>query len=536
MPRRPAALPAAALSLAAAIVAALAVGAAGPVEMPQGWTDTEREIWWNSPQGSRIVPYDWFLKLEQPDSTEPFAAPAFMAGFGYLPSSRNAMNPDGLPIGFSRERDRADGLWLGMTCAACHVGQLTRNGTTLLVEGAGSMADTRRFDMTLTAAMVATQADPAKYDRLVAALGVLENDKPAMRARFDKVVAERVGYTRMNAPPHPPGPGRVDALGVIMNQLAAAAIDKPGNARAPDAPVRLPWIWGSSFYSRVQYNGSISNAGLGPVLRNIGQTLGVYGAVDVSTPGMSYPSSVSVADLEKLEALLRRLDPPKWDEAVLGPIDRAKAERGAPVFQQTCAGCHTVRERDVNGLVPMTLVPLNELGTDPTAARNFMTRPAETGMLEGRPVGVFGGPAFGPRAPAAAVVGHVSTAVAAQLPPQRLQAGLAAYRAAVIASPPRLDAYKAVPLAGAWAGAPYLHNGSVASLRELLTPPGQRAVRFTYAGRDYDPAVVGFPADVAGDGFVLDTTVPGNANTGHEYGTTLPEADKAALLEYLKTL
>jgi hypothetical protein len=133
-------------------------------------------------------------------------------------------------------------------------------------------------------------------------------------------------------------------------------------------------------------------------------------------------------------------------------------------------------------------------------------------------------------------VGHVSTAVAAQLPRDRLQAGLGAYRAAIAANPGRLDAYKAIPLAGVWAGAPYLHNGSVPNLAELLKPPADRAVRFTFGGRDYDPAVVGYPADTAAPGYVLDTTLPGNANTGHEYGTTLSDADKAALLEYLKTL
>jgi mono/diheme cytochrome c family protein len=340
----------------------------------------------------------------------------------------------------------------------------------------------------------------------------------------------------MNHTAHEAGPGRVDALGVIMNALTDTALDLPANKREPNAAVRLPWVWNSSDYSRVQYNGSISNAGLGPLLRNIGQTLGVYGTVDLSKPGMTYPSSVSVADLEALEALVHKLRPPAWPVDLLGPIDRAKAEQGAAVFQGTCAGCHAARERDANGLIPVPLVALAEIGTDPLAARNFMTRPAMTGALQGRPIAVFAGPAFGPQAGAAQIVGHVSTAVAAQVPRERLQAGLSVYRAAIAASPGRLDAYKAIPLAGVWAGAPYLHNGSVANLQELLKPPAERAVRFTVGGRDYDPAVVGFPADTAAPGYVLDTTLPGNANTGHDYGTTLPEADKAALLEYLKTL
>ena len=522
--------------IAAAALLALPAAGPAPMELPQGWTTAEREIWWNSPQGSRIVPYDWFLKLERTDGAGLFAAPEHLAGYGYLASSVNGVNPDGLPIGFSRERDRAEGLWLGMTCAACHVGSVTREGKSVLIEGAGSMADTVAFDRDLSAALAATASDDARFGRFAERLGTLENDRAALRERFAKVTAERLAFTAMNKPPHENGPGRVDALGVIMNALASTALDKPGNARAPDAPVRLPWVWNSSFYGRVQYNGSISNAGLGPVLRNIGQTLGVYGTVDVSKPGLGYPSSVSVADLEKLEALLRKLESPKWPVDVLGPIDAARAEQGAAVFTQACAGCHAAREKDANGLVPVPLVALDQVGTDPRAARNFMTRPAETGVLEGRPIAVFGGAPFGPRAGAATIVGHVSTAVATQVPRERLQAGLNAYRSAIAANPARLDAYKAVPLAGVWAGAPYLHNGSVASLQQLLTTPGERAAKFTVGGRDYDPAVVGYPADVAGAGYVLDTALPGNSNVGHEYGTTLPAGEKASLLEYLKTL
>lgn len=524
----------AALLLAALL--ALPAAAPPPAELPQGWTTAEREIWWNSPQGSRIVPYDWFLKLERAGSDELFATPARMASYGYLASPANAMNPDALPIGFSRERDRAEGLWLGMTCAACHVGTVTRGGRSVLIEGAGSMADTVAFDRDLSAALAATSADDAKFARFAERLGTLQNDRDALRERFAKVTEDRVAFTRMNTPPRENGPGRVDALGVIMNALSSRALDKPGNARAPDAPVRLPWVWNSALYNRAQYNGSISNAGLGPVLRNIGQTLGVYGTVDVAKPGVGYPSSVSVADLDKLEALLRKLEAPAWPEDLLGPIDRARAEQGAAVFGQTCGSCHATRDRDANGLIPVALVPLDQLGTDPTAARNFMTRPAETGVLEGRPIGVFGGPVFGPRAGAATVVGHISTAVAVQVPRERLMAGMNAYRAAITATPARLDAYKAVPLAGVWANAPYLHNGSVANLRQLLTAPAERASRFTVGGRDYDPAVMGYPADTAAPGYVLDTALPGNAATGHDYGTTLSAPEKDNLIEFLKTL
>jgi hypothetical protein len=102
--------------------------------------------------------------------------------------------------------------------------------------------------------------------------------------------------------------------------------------------------------------------------------------------------------------------------------------------------------------------------------------------------------------------------------------------------------YANLPLDGLWLRAPYLHNGSVPTLRHLLEPADKRPLRF-YRGNDLlDARNVGFvwDQDTAGDRrfFVFDTTVPGNSNKGHEgeaYGTTLSDADKEALVEYLKT-
>ena len=106
--------------------------------------------------------------------------------------------------------------------------------------------------------------------------------------------------------------------------------------------------------------------------------------------------------------------------------------------------------------------------------------------------------------------------------------------------------YANMPLDGVWLRAPYLHNGSVPTLRDLLEssgPSGKRPPTF-YRGNDlYDPKNVGFvstePKDANGRTYFLyDTTIPGNGNKGHEglrYGTELPPEQKEALIEYLKT-
>ena len=102
--------------------------------------------------------------------------------------------------------------------------------------------------------------------------------------------------------------------------------------------------------------------------------------------------------------------------------------------------------------------------------------------------------------------------------------------------------YANMPLDGVWLRAPYLHNGSVPSLRELLEPAAERPKVF-YRGNDvYDPTNVGFVSGVAAQGgktfFTFDISVAGNANTGHDgkaYGTELSPQDKDALVEFLKT-
>jgi hypothetical protein len=102
--------------------------------------------------------------------------------------------------------------------------------------------------------------------------------------------------------------------------------------------------------------------------------------------------------------------------------------------------------------------------------------------------------------------------------------------------------YANMPLDGVWLRAPYLHNGSVPSLGELLKPGKDRTPVF-YRGYDvYDPVNVGFAVkpgqDAARKYFRFDTNVAGNGNAGHEgrrYGTQLADSDKEALLEFLKT-
>jgi hypothetical protein len=104
----------------------------------------------------------------------------------------------------------------------------------------------------------------------------------------------------------------------------------------------------------------------------------------------------------------------------------------------------------------------------------------------------------------------------------------------------KTNGYANQPLDGIWLRAPYLHNGSVPTLRDLLDPPAVRPKAFHRGYDVFDQKRVGFVSDVARTGDQIfsrfDTAVPGNSNSGHTYGTTLPDADKWALVEYMKLL
>ncbi len=95
------------------------------------------------------------------------------------------------------------------------------------------------------------------------------------------------------------------------------------------------------------------------------------------------------------------------------------------------------------------------------------------------------------------------------------------------------DGYVNMPLDGIWMRGPFLHNGSVPTLWALLQPPNDRPPTFRTGCDSLDAKVVGF---VCSDGFEFETSLKGNSNSGHEYGTMLPAGDKMALLEFLKSL
>src|SRR5690242_4191709 len=109
-------------SFTAIVVAgpALAQSSAAPALQyaKQGWTVDDRQAFYTTSQGSRMMPYLWFKALRRLDVDQPFGGDQ-LARYGYLPNEKSKLNPEGLPVGFVIDGDAATGQF-GMTCAACH--------------------------------------------------------------------------------------------------------------------------------------------------------------------------------------------------------------------------------------------------------------------------------------------------------------------------------------------------------------------------------------------------------------------------------
>jgi len=200
--------------------------------------------------------------------------------------------------------------------------------------------------------------------------------------------------------------------------------------------------------------------------------------------------SVNIPAVQRVNDWLLDLPSPKYPY----PVDDKLAATGKLIFDSDCASCHAFGAERVG-----KLIPLGEVGTDPSRAKHW------TAQAAGEFNRQFDSYSWG--------FDH-------------FQGGT--------------GGYVALALDGIWARAPYLHNGSVPTLQDLLTPVENRPQMF-YRGNDvYDPVNVGFVTNVparGGRGFSkFETNLPGNLNIGHVYGTALAPKDKTALIEYLKTL
>jgi hypothetical protein len=579
---------------------------APPAEKPelvileQGWNSDERVDFYNTSQGSQLIPYAWFLALEQSDSELLFRADDNIGRLGYIPQQPVAgRNPDGLPVGFVKD-DTIDPLlvtkistsrlssetgalqseyreWLGLTCAACHTSEIQLDKHRLRIDGGPPLSDFQSFIEGLSKALQITVENDDKLTRfakkVLAQGGYSEGEKQRLQQELSKFITWLDNYIEINYDGLTTayGYGRLDAFGAILNQVTTSFTGIESNSAPANAPVSYPYLWNTSQLSWVQWNGSANNH----IGRNVGEVLGVFAhtIVKTSDPTEMFLSSAKIINLDRLENLMSQLDSPKW-QSPLPPIDQGMAAKGKILFAENCVFCHGIRNDD--GQFPMTnpnpvgkqfikvnMIALNKIGTDPLMAMNFIT-PAlnvDPGVVRQFLPDKYQNEAKVPRAVmlSAVVKSVIGKQVLAFSPPldQQQLLELTGYHLPEDKggrAPPNLIAYKARPLNGIWATAPYLHNGSVSSLYQLLLPDSKREKSFDVGGKELDVKNVGFLPSKTGNHFKFNTVdtsgmpIPGNGNYGHSgksHTTTREEnglwrdftnGERYQLIEYLKTL
>jgi len=498
--------------------------------------------------------------------------------------------------------------WVGMTCSACHTAQLTFQGKDVRIDGGPTLADFQTFIRQINAALVATQEDPDKFkrfaDRVLSASHPAEDER-LLKDALSKLSDWQTRLTALSNTDLAYGFGRLDAFGHIFNKVKLVA---GGNNMSPtpaDAPTSYPFLWNVPQHDRVQWNGIAENnktvdgladqpVSLGALGRNAGEVIGVFGDITIErNVGLGgYKSSANVKNLIALEQQLGALQPPAWPEDIFGKLKPALISEGRTLFAEHCQDCHQlISSTDLSKTFKVMLSPLKQpapnapfsigkvpAGTDPWMACNAYTYSAAAGLFAGTRKGVFAGgyyssaPAplsdlltttvaglllgkkvdiassmassfFGINRPA-----RITPSAAVPLPfPERQPTRPAEKEARLrkcLTDNVLVLAYKGRPLNGVWATAPFLHNGSVPTLYDLLLPAAERPTTFNLGSREFDPHNVGYVTKSSSENsfefHVLDDQgklIDGNWNTGHDYNNSqFNDSQRYALIEYLKTL
>jgi len=536
----------------------------------QNWTEDQRHRFYHLAQGSELLPYAWFLALEQPRFTITgaplFKEDSYLEGFGFIPDSANGQNPDALPVGFARDDGFLDPytgqktVVLGFTCAACHTGELFSGDHAIRIDAGPALVNLQKFTEALGLAVTWTYYDPFRFRRF--ANRVLGPDhtyadqvllRQALKYYLDTSYAE----FNANRPlfPTDEGYGRTDALARIGNFVFGTELNNRKNMAVGDGPVNFPPIWDASWMDWVQYNASIHQ----PMGRNVGEAMGVRSRINLlGYPGVQFQNTIHVKNLHEIETLLggdalgSGVWSPKWPENILGKIDGEKAAKGEKLYNTLCLHCHQPPMLSEEGRKPehwtsdansegrqffrVTQIPLNEIGTDPKEAQNFAARTADSGPLG---MGVIS---------ARAGLLYISQKIIEQayadlkLTPEQ-EKEWNGFRDNELLAP---LVYKARPHNGIWATPPYLHNGSVPNMYALLSPVSERPRGFYLGNKQYDPVKLGLNTDPLKGATEFRTDMAGNSNAGHEFndgpkgngviGRKLSEEERMQLIEYLKTL
>lgn len=398
-----------------------------------------------------------------------------------------------LPIGFAKST-RTIGLdVVTQNCATCHVGTLRERPDTprsVISTMPANTVNLQAYIQFLTTVAVDERFTASHIMPTIAAMGANLNPLEKLVYKYfaipqtrDALLRERYDLSFMDQQ-SAYGPGRVDTFTSYKTRRFGFPSDQLDPAEL-NGIADFPSIWNQGPRAGIylHWDGNNNN----PDERNRTAALALVS-----------PATLNFDSLFRLQEWLKVLPPPTYPYA----IDAGVAARGQRIYEANCASCHSILDRPDRARLE-TVTPIDELQTDRGRLDSY------TYELASNQYSIFSGIAY-----------------------RGEDKRFRSYR--------KTNGYANTPLDGIWLRSPYLHNGSVPTLRDLLKKPEDRPKIF-YRGYDvYDQANGGYVSNVAKeDGkafFEYNTALPGNGNGGHLYGTDLPEDAKTALVEYLKTL
>jgi mono/diheme cytochrome c family protein len=528
------------------------------VYLNQGWSPEDRADFYWAPQGSALLSYDIYMTLKDPETGAYMNSPEITDAFGFLREQAHTKNPDNFPIGVAKSVVKDGpfkGEYIGLTCAACHTNQINYEGINIRIDGGNTTAfQVVPWLKKLTSSLEHVQKDKNAFKEMVTEIGKKGKvDEADLRKRLDGDVeiaqnlVNKILFSKIEI-----GPGRMDAFGGIDNALLGIHSGIMDNITVNEAPVKPSFLWNASHSAWVQWSGVSPN----PITRNYSEALGVFARYDLSATGKPENYKISTVDTRQLiliEKMLRRLAPPQWPQEILGKIDSAKAARGAKLFTSNCASCHSIyphrwSEPRENGIrmIENALVPQAIIGTDPANLKSIgldTNAVVTTKHLKS----LFGGKEkITPTQFFQIIEGAMiqeSITKAGLTPEEILDANGYLTKEMMAKEKIPFGVYKAAPRDGAWSIGPYLHNGSVPNLFELLSPAKERSESF-YVTNQFDPIKVGISTNQK-SGFKFDTKLPGNSNAGHSFedakgpgviGRKFSETERYEIIEFLKSI
>ncbi len=387
------------------------------------------------------------------------------------------------PIGTSF-REKPIGL-IGLNCAVCHVGTVRESpeAEPQIVLGKPAQA----FDLQAYAQFLFAVGQDARFNSDFL-MPLIEDGSPdfpfteKLLYRYiviprtrDALIEQAEQFAWMDLRPLS-GPGRVDTFNPFNEFFGL----EPGE-NSVVGTASLPSIWNQSVRADMNLHWDGNNSSVDE--RNINAAIGAGAIKDME-------DRIDLPAIERVAAWT-------WDQLHPVPfpeerIDLELAGQGGPIYQDNCASCHAL-----DGEYVGQVTDISEIGTDPERLNSFTEE---------------------------LVVFLNKTGEGKEWAYSNFK---------------KTNGYANMPLDGVWLRAPYLHNGSVPTLRDLLTPPDERPKTF-YVGVDvFDYENVGFISNgqyAEQNGVLHDTGVRGDGNSGHTYGIDLSAAEIEALIEYLKTM